>query len=636
MYINDYHKAQKIALAQQRNAVSRNGSPFPLVLEDITGGNNALSKQYLGIMEIPLALVMGTVEASRSNAFSYDFMPLLSDGSEFASKWVSLFGSQLEEGLREPIVVYEYMHVFYVEEGNKRVSVMKYLKSPTIMARVTRIIPPNDDSSKLEQYHEFLEFYEKTKIWSIVFSKPGDYARLVKCVGKEWDESWSKEEINQLRAVFHRFVKAYGTIVNNPTPEQTSVAFLECLLIFTFDEWKYKTISEMKKNILLAREELDSPNNVERVEHIVDPIVEKKHLGIAKLRVLPEKLLNVAFIYEGGTQDTEWNMLHDVGRTHVEENLAEKVNVHVYETKPDEQDYTNVIEQAIEEGSTVIFTTSAKMMHSAVRVAIANKKIRIFNCSLHYPYRAVRTYLTRNYEIKFLLGVIAGAVSSDDVIGYEADYPMYGVIANINAFALGVQLVRPNARVKLFWSGIEDTNFQKETRQIGLVCANAAISTKDEDKPFGLFEQTENGRATLASVEVEWGKFYERIIKLILSGDWDRSQPKDQRSLNYWWGVSAGVLNINCSDELPSGVRRLVNLVLANMRDGTFYPFCGEILDQDGIIHGEADKAMMVEEYVTMGWLCSNVDGRIPSIGEVQEGARNLIELQGIVVNNDE
>ena len=40
---------------------------------------------------------------------------------------------------------------------------------------------------------------------------------------------------------------------------------------------------------------------------------------------------------------------------------------------------------------------------------------------------------------KFLSGIIAGSLTDNDKVAYIADYPIYGMIANINAFALGVE-----------------------------------------------------------------------------------------------------------------------------------------------------------------------------------------------------
>ena len=83
----------------------------------------------MGTMEIDIDLIAGTRTRGRQNTFATNFMPLPESGSEFSMKWSDLIDSQRAEGIRDPIVVYEFMQRFYVQEGNKRVSVLRYLGS---------------------------------------------------------------------------------------------------------------------------------------------------------------------------------------------------------------------------------------------------------------------------------------------------------------------------------------------------------------------------------------------------------------------------------------------------------------------------------------------------------------------------
>ena len=66
----------------------------------------------------------------------------------------------------------------------------------------------------------------------------------------------------------------------------------------------------------------------------------------------------------------------------------------------------------------------------------------------------MRTYYPRQYEAKFIKGAIAGTLTQDGCIGYVADYPTYGNIANINAFAQGARMVNANARIYLEWANL--------------------------------------------------------------------------------------------------------------------------------------------------------------------------------------
>ena len=53
--------------------------------------------------------------------FSRNYLPLIDEESEFASKWIAVYEAQINEGLRDPIKAYEYLNWFYVVEGNKRI-----------------------------------------------------------------------------------------------------------------------------------------------------------------------------------------------------------------------------------------------------------------------------------------------------------------------------------------------------------------------------------------------------------------------------------------------------------------------------------------------------------------------------------
>ena len=113
-----------------------------------------VKRENLGIQTIPAELIAGTVHNNRSNAFSRSFYPLLSAGSEFASKWALLYDSISVNGMREGIICEEYMGKYYVIEGNKRVSVNRFLGVPFIEGTVTRLVPEKTDDPEIKLYYE--------------------------------------------------------------------------------------------------------------------------------------------------------------------------------------------------------------------------------------------------------------------------------------------------------------------------------------------------------------------------------------------------------------------------------------------------------------------------------------------------
>ena len=211
-YKEEYKKARKAAMKQYRTCASRGWSLYPPVLDEVSAYVKTAGEEVLGEMEIPLSLVTGTRTAGRQNAFSKDFLPILPENSEFARKWITLYEAQMEEGIRDPVLVYEFMHQFYVQEGNKRVSVMKYLDASHIMAKVIRIFPEKTDEPSVKLYYEFIEFYRSTKFYDIVCKQVGNYAKLLKFMGKERNEACSDEERKKLQSLFYHFSSIYNVI----------------------------------------------------------------------------------------------------------------------------------------------------------------------------------------------------------------------------------------------------------------------------------------------------------------------------------------------------------------------------------------------------------------------------------------
>ena len=115
MYMEEYRKARQLGLKEAKLCQSRGGSPYLPVLDEILAEETTCGEVDLGLVDIPMELIVGTRTAGRSQALSRSFYPLMAEDSEFAHKWVALCKAHMDEGINDPIKVYEYMHTFYVE-----------------------------------------------------------------------------------------------------------------------------------------------------------------------------------------------------------------------------------------------------------------------------------------------------------------------------------------------------------------------------------------------------------------------------------------------------------------------------------------------------------------------------------------
>ena len=115
MAIEDYSAARKLAQKASRSAVVKGEYPYLRALDEFVSRDEINGEEPLGIVDIPLSKIAGTKTAGRKNSFARNFMPLLDEETEFASKWSNLYDAQLDEGIRDPILAFEYMTRYYVQ-----------------------------------------------------------------------------------------------------------------------------------------------------------------------------------------------------------------------------------------------------------------------------------------------------------------------------------------------------------------------------------------------------------------------------------------------------------------------------------------------------------------------------------------
>ena len=84
-----YVRARKLALKVYHARLQQGKNPCLAVLAEVEDQLNALARQSLGLVQVPIAKIVGTASKGRTNAFAANFMPLLENDSEFASKWIT-------------------------------------------------------------------------------------------------------------------------------------------------------------------------------------------------------------------------------------------------------------------------------------------------------------------------------------------------------------------------------------------------------------------------------------------------------------------------------------------------------------------------------------------------------------------
>ena len=629
--VDEYDLALRAGQKEAKELTAAGKNPNPAVLDEILPEGTPDTAQEVGLLDIPAHRIVGVKSAGRITAFTASFKPLLDRNSEFAFKWISLCDAHLgDTGIRDPIECYEYLGNFYVQEGNKRVSVLRHFGAPRIPGNVRRIVPPMSDDPRIKAYYEFLDFFKGARLYEVQFRRPGDYGKLLTALGKQMGEPWSEEERRTFRAYFQYFRDAFAKQDlrgRDVLPEEALLLWLE---LYPYADLGRLSTGELRKSLSeLWKDVVSSTSESVKVETKTEG---SPSGGLFTWITTPDHL-NVAFVHQLSPGTSPWVMGHEEGRKHLEAVMGDKVTARSYFDANTPEAARQKIEEAVSDGAQVVFTTAPPLIRATLKAAVEHPKIAFFNCSVDKPYTSVKTYYGRIYEAKYISGAIAGAMALGDRIGYIASYPNYGVPASINAFALGAQLTNPRAQIELRWNCVAGTP-QADLLADGIrVVSNRDAPTQSKMYldfcSYGTYLMDGRGDLVpLGSPVWLWGKFYEYIIRGILTGSWKNE--KGAAALNYWLGMDSGVIDISLSDKLPEGVRQLASLLRRGLIEGTLDPFGRRIVSQDGSLRSDGTHRFSPEELLKMDWLCDNVLGSIPSYDEILPVSQPLVRELGL------
>ena len=636
MTVNEYDRAKKLGEKAYRAAASRKEFPYLPALDDFLKTADVLDEVEVGLVDVPLEQIVGTKTVGRQTAFAPNFMPLMKEKSEFAMKWMSLFEYQMDEGIKDPIIAYEYMNRYYVLEGNKRVSVLKYLGAFSIEANVIRVVPRRSEDPQVQVFYEYMSFNRYSQLSSIWFTKPGGYSALLKVLGIPADREWTEEERKDVSSEYFRFAKLFEEKGGKKLDITPGDAFLTYLSVFPYAEMSSKSEAQLKDELTKIWSEFSVIRATPDQTLVLDPEKEpedgvfSRFLGIIGAK--DSKYLKVAFVHEYPPYRSGWTYSHELGRMHLDHVFQGKISTSYYTLDEHTADRYAAIEAAVEDGNHIIFTTNETLLEASLKAAVKYPKVKILNCCVHRPHKLLRTYYGRMYEAKFLEGMIAGAMSENDRIAYTASYPIYGALANANAFALGARMTNPRAKIYLHWYSQEGADLDELLRRedIHIVSDVDVMRPRAGNRRYGLYRLDGDSFQNLAMPMWNWGKFYEKILNDILSGSWESQNVKERPAVNYWWGISGDIIDLLLSRSMPSGLVTLVNMMKDQIYKGAFHPFAGPITRQDGKIIGEEYKILSSEEIITMNWLCDNIIGSIPETDMLNERARQIMESVGI------
>lgn len=342
--------------------------------------------------------------------------------------------------------------------------------------------------------------------------------------------------------------------------------------------------------------------------------------GPAPVPAEPKAPLKVAFAYVGPVGDAGWTFAHDSARKAVEAEFGDKVKTTFVENVPEAADAERVLRDLVAQGNRLIFGTTFGYMEPMLKVAADAPDVKFEHATGYKMAANLRTYDSRTYEGAYLAGVIAGKLTKSNVLGVVGSIPIPEVIRNIDSFTLGAQRVNPKVKTKVVWvdkwfdppketEGAQTLINQGADVLFQNTDSSAVLQTAEKAGKLGFGWDSDMSKfgpnAHLASAVVNWGPYYKKAVKDTLEGTWQKE--------GVWWGVKEGAIDlVSISDKVPAETKAEIEKIKAGLRDGSFQPWTGPILDSSGkerLKAGEkADDAFLHK----LDFYVKGVEGKVP------------------------
>jgi hypothetical protein len=179
----DWDRARQSALIEDILGIFTRRSADLLSFEDVKSQLRLTQKNYRGIQDIEIDRIRGSV--GRYQDFTREFLPR---NDSMRQRWQRVDTIAIMRGL-PPIEVYQVGEMYFVLDGNHRVSVAHQSGMKTIQAHVWEYVTPvglSPDAGVDEVLikAEYAEFLNKTKLnelrpeQEIIFTAPGRYLEL--------------------------------------------------------------------------------------------------------------------------------------------------------------------------------------------------------------------------------------------------------------------------------------------------------------------------------------------------------------------------------------------------------------------------------------------------------------------------
>lgn len=330
---------------------------------------------------------------------------------------------------------------------------------------------------------------------------------------------------------------------------------------------------------------------------------------------------NVGMIVVSPAENAGWSYEHRVGAEEMAETLGDAVQLSFRDEPVPEANAEPVIRRMARDND-MVFTTSFGYMDPTLQAAKDFPDTLFEHASGFKTHENMGNYFGRIYQARYLTGLVAGATTETDKVGYVAAFPIAEVLRGINAFARGVQEVNPDATVRVIWTNTWFDPEGAEAEQARtLVEWGADVLTQHQDSPkvqevaatndlYSIGYHSPMGFANeqhLTAAVWNFGPLYTELVAQAIDGTWEAG--------SRWYGFETPVRGESIvevaplHEDVPADVGDLVETRQAEIADGTFDVFSGPIRDNEGNLIVGAGETLDDEALLSIDWLIEGVEG---------------------------
>lgn len=330
--------------------------------------------------------------------------------------------------------------------------------------------------------------------------------------------------------------------------------------------------------------------------------------------------LKVGFVYVSPIGDAGWTYQHDEARKIVQKEFGDKIETTFVESVAEGADAERVIRNMASHGYDLIFTTSFGYMNPTIKVAKMYPKVKFEHATGYKTEVNMGNYQARDFQGRYLAGMVAGAMSKTGTIGYVGAFPIPEVIRGINAYMLGAQVTNPGVKMKVVWvNSWHDPAKEREAAE-SLLLQGADVLTMHTDSAaviqaaaaknvyavgFNSDMSAYGPKIHLTSSVQHWESIYRAKIQAVLNGTW--------KADSVWDGLKEGVVALSpINPVVPKPIVAKVEQYKKEIIDGKRDVYQGPIYKQDGTLAVAEGKILTDEELPKINWYVKGIEGKVP------------------------